>query len=87
MLVIDDLKVAYPLPDGAESVVVKGVSLTVRRGEILGLVGESGSGKSQTAFSVLGLLPPQARTTATSMTVRRQGPARAVGKGDEPASR
>ena len=68
VLVIDDLKVAYPLPDGSESVVVKGVSLTVRRGEILGLVGESGSGKSQTAFSVLGLLPPQARTTATTMT-------------------
>jgi peptide/nickel transport system permease protein len=68
VLVIDDLKVAYPLPDGTESVVVKGVSLTLRRGEILGLVGESGSGKSQTAFSVLGLLPPQARTTATTMT-------------------
>ena len=68
VLVIDDLKVAYPLPDGSESVVVKGVSLTVRRGEILGLVGESGSGKSQTAFSVLGVLPPQARTSATRMT-------------------
>ena len=51
-----------------ESVVVKSVSLSLQRGEILGLVGESGSGKSQTAFSVLGLLPPQARTSAAHMT-------------------
>ena len=36
---------------------VTAVSFAVRRGEILGLVGESGSGKSQTAFSILGLLP------------------------------
>ncbi|GGS23664.1 dipeptide/oligopeptide/nickel ABC transporter ATP-binding protein [Streptomyces humidus] len=67
LLAVQDLHAAYPRPDGTESVVVQGVSLTVRRGEILGLVGESGSGKSQTAFSVLGLLPPQARTSATRL--------------------
>jgi peptide/nickel transport system permease protein len=68
LLDVRDLRVAYPRPDGEESVVVRGVSLRVRKGEILGLVGESGSGKSQTAFSVLGLLPPQARTSAARMT-------------------
>jgi peptide/nickel transport system permease protein len=68
VLLVDDLRVAYPRTDGTESDVVRGVSLTVRRGEILGLVGESGSGKSQTAFAVLGLLPPQARTVAARMT-------------------
>jgi oligopeptide/dipeptide ABC transporter ATP-binding protein len=36
---------------------VDGVSLTLRRGEILGLVGESGSGKSVTCRSVMGLMP------------------------------
>ncbi len=37
---------------------VDGVSLSIRRGETLGLVGESGSGKSTTGRIVLGLEPP-----------------------------
>jgi len=40
---------------------VEGVSLSVRRGEVLGLVGESGSGKSVTGFSILGLVDPPGR--------------------------
>jgi peptide/nickel transport system permease protein len=43
------------------------VSLTVRRGEILGLVGESGSGKTQTAFALLGLMPALATLTADGL--------------------
>ncbi|MGH6778674.1 MAG: ABC transporter ATP-binding protein, partial [Bradyrhizobium sp.] len=37
---------------------VNGVSLTVGKGEVLGLVGESGCGKSTLARMMLGLLPP-----------------------------
>lgn len=68
LLVINDLRVSYPRPNGEKSDVVKGICLRVERGQILGLVGESGSGKSQTAFSVLGLLPGQAEMTAGTLS-------------------
>ncbi|HEU5028283.1 MAG TPA: dipeptide/oligopeptide/nickel ABC transporter permease/ATP-binding protein [Spirillospora sp.] len=60
LLSVRGLKVAYPREDGSASEVVRGVDLAVRKGEIRGLVGESGSGKTQTAFSVLGILGPEA---------------------------
>lgn len=60
------LRVAYPAGDGVKEV-VRGVSLTVQKGEIHGLVGESGSGKSQTAFAILGLLPKEAIVTGGSI--------------------
>ncbi|MGO4235515.1 dipeptide/oligopeptide/nickel ABC transporter permease/ATP-binding protein [Pseudarthrobacter sp. YAF2] len=67
LLSVANLRVAYDRPEGDETVVVHDVSLTVRKGQVLGLVGESGSGKSQTAFAILGLLSTGANTSATSM--------------------
>ena len=46
---------------------MRGVSLTVEEGEILGLVGESGSGKSVTMKAVLGILPENAEVQSDSL--------------------
>lgn len=62
-----DIGIAYPQPGGALNPVVNGVSFHVDRNEVVGIVGESGSGKSQTAFSVLGLLPDNAVITSGSI--------------------
>jgi peptide/nickel transport system ATP-binding protein len=56
LLDIRDLQVRF----GA-SEAVRGVSLRLDEGEVLGLVGESGSGKSATALAILGLLGPAAQ--------------------------
>ncbi|MFJ7627775.1 dipeptide/oligopeptide/nickel ABC transporter permease/ATP-binding protein [Streptomyces sp. NPDC097595] len=69
LLSVRGLTVAYARPDGSDKEVVHGIDLDVRPGEIVGLVGESGSGKTQTAFSVLGLLPEGGRVTHGSITV------------------
>ena len=53
MLEIKDLHVQFHTSDHEA---VRGISLQVRDGEILGLVGESGSGKTVTAMMVAGLL-------------------------------
>jgi oligopeptide/dipeptide ABC transporter ATP-binding protein len=54
VLVIDDLWVEAGDPS-APVTLVRGVSLTVGAGSVVGLVGESGSGKSVTCMSALGL--------------------------------
>jgi oligopeptide transport system ATP-binding protein len=67
LLEIRDVKTHFPLRRGfllqrpAGTVkAVDGVSLTVARGEVVGLVGESGCGKSTLARTILQLLPATA---------------------------
>jgi peptide/nickel transport system ATP-binding protein len=47
--------------------IVKGVDLTLRRGEVLGLIGESGSGKSTIGLAALGYARPGCRIKAGSI--------------------
>ena len=62
--VVDDLRVTFRR-SGSDVHALRGVSLSIAPGEILGLVGESGSGKSVLGFSLLGLLPAHARIDGT----------------------
>ncbi|MEV5894190.1 ABC transporter ATP-binding protein [Nonomuraea fuscirosea] len=71
VLEIRDLGVDYLSGTGAVHA-VSGVSLDLRRGEILGLAGESGSGKSTLANAVARLLRPPASITSGSVVYRRQ---------------
>ena len=50
---------------------VEDVSLSVRRGETLGIVGESGCGKSTTARLMLKLLEPTSGTIVSTVTTSR----------------
>ena len=65
LLEIENLRVWF-----GQAEVVRGVSLRVESGEVLGLVGESGSGKSVTSLAILGLLDPAARIEGS---IRWQG--------------
>ena len=64
---LDDLKLYFPIKSGVvldrhvgDVRAVDGVSLTIRRGETLGLVGESGYGKSTVGRTILRLYKPTA---------------------------
>jgi len=65
VLRVADLSVAFDTPQG-EVAAVREVSLSVGRGECVGVVGESGAGKTQLFLATLGLLPRAARVTGSA---------------------
>jgi peptide/nickel transport system ATP-binding protein len=75
LLDIRDLQVRFGATEA-----VRGVSLQLDEGEVLGLVGESGSGKSVTALAIMGLLGPAAQVAGQILWRR------ALGSGTNPAS-
>jgi peptide/nickel transport system ATP-binding protein len=63
---VDALEVTFERR-GVEVRALRGVSLEIRRGEILGIVGESGSGKTVLGLSLLGLLPDEPKPIVTGL--------------------
>ena len=72
VLEIRNLNVDYGLGDKAVHA-VRDVSLTLHRGEVLGLAGESGSGKSTLAYGMTRLLAPPGVIRGGSVTYHPAG--------------
>ena len=68
MLRFEDLNIK-----AKDTSLVKNVSFSIERGEILSLVGESGSGKSLTCLSVLSILSEQLSVSGSIFFTDRNG--------------
>ena len=67
-LAIANLRLAYRVR-GVDREAIRGVTLTIGRGESYGLVGESGCGKSTVAYAAMRYLPRNGRITAGSVVL------------------
>jgi branched-chain amino acid transport system ATP-binding protein len=77
MLKVSDLKVAY---GGIQA--VKGISLEVRRGELVSLIGANGAGKTTTLKAITGLQPAGAGSIEfMGRNIKGQGPWELVKQG------
>ncbi|MCP3990190.1 MAG: ABC transporter ATP-binding protein [Actinomycetia bacterium] len=65
LLEIGELQVVFDSPEGPVEA-VRGVSVSVHSGEVVGIVGESGSGKSVTMLAAMGLLPSTASISGSA---------------------
>src|SRR5258708_19247914 len=62
LLDVHNVRRSFPKPGGGELLVLDGVELTLKQGEIVGLLGRSGSGKSTFLRLIAGLAQPQGGT-------------------------
>src|ERR1017187_7522276 len=77
LLTVENVRKAFPKPDGGELLVLEGVNLRLEPGQIVGLLGRSGSGKS----TLLRLIPGLAEPSGGSLSFHGQpiaGPAAGI---------
>ena len=77
LLDVHDVRRSFPRPGGGELLVLDGVELTLKRGEIVGLLGRSGSGKSTFLRLIAGLAQPQGGTLSY-LGQKIEGPASGI---------
>jgi NitT/TauT family transport system ATP-binding protein len=77
LLDVRDVHQAFPKAGGGELLVLDGINLTLKQGEIVGLLGRSGSGKSTLLRIISGLAEPSSGT-ATYLGNPIHGPARGI---------
>jgi bicarbonate transport system ATP-binding protein len=76
---IDNLEKTFPLPNGEEYVALKGIDLSIKKGEFISLIGHSGCGKSTLLNMVAGLdLPTEGLVMLQGEEILRPGPDRMV---------
>ena len=69
VLRVEGLQVMVSTADGGELPLITDLSMSISKGETLGLVGESGSGKTLTGLAILGLTSVALRTTHGSINL------------------
>ena len=79
LLEISDLHIAF---DTAEDT-VRGVSLDINTGEIVGIAGPSGSGKSLTMWAIPGLIPANCRMSGSFKVYNANGSSRHIHNAEE----
>ncbi len=76
---VDNLEKTFPLPNGEEYIALKGIDLSIHKGEFISLIGHSGCGKSTLLNMVAGLdLPTEGLVMLQGEQILRPGPDRMV---------
>jgi bicarbonate transport system ATP-binding protein len=79
LVTIKDAGKAYPLGGGKEYIALRGIDLTIRRGEFIALIGHSGCGKSTLLNMIAGLdLATEGKVELEGLTITKPGPDRIV---------
>ncbi|MCW6510165.1 ABC transporter ATP-binding protein [Lichenifustis flavocetrariae] len=72
LLRVEGLHVSFRHPVDPPTEALRGIDLTIERGEMVGLVGESGAGKTTLARAIMGLVPQPGRIDAGTISFRGQ---------------